>query len=122
ELPVGGTDIPRHVSILPNMWPSRGGYLGDEYDAFKTWDPAQKVPDVASNVSPERDARRMRDLDVVDKAFAAGRQHRVEPTLHRTPVQRARVLMPSEQLKAFDVAQEPARLRESYGDHPFGRA
>jgi uncharacterized protein (DUF1501 family) len=122
ELPAGGTEIPRHVSILPNAWPSRGGYLGDEYDAFKTGDPAQKVPDVASTVSPERDARRMRDLDVVEKAFAAGRQHRVDATLHRGTVQRARAMMTSEQLKAFDVSQEPARLREAYGDNPFGRA
>src|SRR5688572_26512135 len=34
ELPVGRTDIPRHVSILPGEWPSRGGFLGGEYDAF----------------------------------------------------------------------------------------
>jgi uncharacterized protein (DUF1501 family) len=34
----------------------------------------------------------------------------------------ARILMNSEQLKAFDVAQEPARLRAEYGDTPFGRA
>ena len=28
ELPVGRTDIPRHISILPEQWPSRGGFLG----------------------------------------------------------------------------------------------
>src|SRR5262249_10846472 len=46
ELPAGTTDIPRHVSILPNQWPGRGGFLGDEYDAFKCYDPAQKIPDL----------------------------------------------------------------------------
>src|SRR5262249_54815552 len=97
ELPKGGTDIPRHVSILPGNWPSRGGYLGDEYDAFKTGDPVGKVPDVASRVSPERDQQRLRDLDVVEKAFAAGRRHRVEATSHRPTVERARVMMTSEQ-------------------------
>ena len=30
ELPAGGTDIPRHISILPNQWPGRGGFLGEK--------------------------------------------------------------------------------------------
>jgi hypothetical protein len=30
-------------------------------------------------------------------------------------------MMSSEQLKAFDVTQESAKLREQYGDTPFGR-
>src|SRR5262249_58092707 len=76
ELPAGKTEVPRHISILPNQWPGRGGYLGDDYDAFKTGDPAQKVPDVTSQVSAERDRERYRDLGVVEKAFAAGRRAR----------------------------------------------
>src|SRR3984957_12160316 len=43
ELPAGKTEIPRHISILPGQWPSRGGFLGDQYDAFKTFDPREKV-------------------------------------------------------------------------------
>jgi uncharacterized protein (DUF1501 family) len=30
-------------------------------------------------------------------------------------------MMSSEQLKAFDVSQEPASVRKAYGDTPFGR-
>src|SRR5262249_13222964 len=37
-------------------------------------------------------------------------------------IRRARVMMSSEQLKAFDVKREPASLRAEYGDTPFGRA
>ena len=33
ELPVGRTEIPRHISILAGQWPSRGGFLGAEFDA-----------------------------------------------------------------------------------------
>jgi len=33
----------------------------------------------------------------------------------------ARTMMTSEQLKAFDVAREPQKLRQAYGDTPFGR-
>lgn len=122
ELPSGlKPDIPRHVSILPGQWPSRGGFLGDSYDAFKTGDPAQKVPDVAAHVPAERDRRRLADLDVVERTFARGRRARVEATLHGETLKNARQLMTSDQLKAFDVTQEPAAVRDAYGDTPFGR-
>jgi uncharacterized protein (DUF1501 family) len=122
ELPVGKTEIPRHVSILPGQWPSRGGFLGDSYDAFKSGDPAEKLPDLTALVKPDRDTQRVRDLDVVDRAFARGRQKRVEATLHQATLKQARVMMNSEQLAAFDVKKEPAALRQAYGDTPFGRA
>ncbi|HJT78098.1 MAG TPA: DUF1501 domain-containing protein [Gemmataceae bacterium] len=121
ELPVGKTDIPRHISILPSQWPGRGGFLGDDYDAFKIDDPMHEIPDVASQVSPERDRQRLADLDVVERAFARGRQGRVEATLHQETLKNARTLMSSEQLRAFEITREPERLRQDYGDTPFGR-
>jgi uncharacterized protein (DUF1501 family) len=121
ELPVGPTDIPRHVSILANQWPGRGGYLGGEYDAFQIDDPMGKLPDVSAQVADARDRRRVLDLDVVDRAFRARRQARVDATLHRETVAAARTMMTSDQLRAFDVSQEPAGLRAEYGDSPFGR-
>ena len=122
ELPAGGTEIPRHVSILPAQWPSRGGFLGGEFDAFQMGDPSRPLPDVAARVPSNRDARRIADLDVVEKAFARGRRQRVAATLHRETLDRARTLMTSEQLKAFDLSNEPASVRAEYGDTPFGRA
>jgi hypothetical protein len=121
QLPVGQTEIPRYVSILPGQWPGRGGYLGDQFDPFKTGDPLHRVPDVTSMVSPERDAQRIADLDVVEQAFARRRGNRVEATLHRATVNNARTMMSSEQLRAFDVSRESAQLRDAYGNTPFGR-
>ena len=121
ELAVGRTDIPRHISILPNQWPGRGGFFGDTFDAFRTGDPLNRVPDVTSRVTPERDVQRQRDLDIVESAFAMRRRIRAEATLHQATMNRARTMMTSEQLQAFDVSREPARLRSAYGDTPFGR-
>jgi hypothetical protein len=121
ELPVGRTDIPRHISILTGRWPSRGGYLGGEFDAFQVGDPHAKLPDVTTPVPASRDETRLRDLDVVERAFTRGRLARVQSTLHRETMARARVMMTSEQLKAFDVSQEPAKLLAEYGDSAFGR-
>jgi uncharacterized protein (DUF1501 family) len=122
ELPVGTTEIPRHVSILPSPWPARGGFLGSEYNAFQVGDPAQRLPDMIPLVARARDAARAGDLDVVERAFAQGRSRRVAATLHHDTIERARVMMSSEQLKAFDIAQEPASLHREYGETPFGRA
>ncbi len=121
ELAVGRTEIPRHISILPNQWPARGGFFGDVYDAFRTGDPLQRVPDVTSRVNTEREVQRQRDLDVVEQAFAQRRRTRAEATLHQATMNRARAMMTSEQLQAFDVSRESAQLRDSYGNSPFGR-
>lgn len=121
ELSAEGTDIPRHVSILPDGFPARGGYLGAEYDAFQVGDPAQPVPDVRPAVAAPRFRRRLEDLAVVDRAFAAGRERLVTGATAGATLERALAMMDSEQLRAFDVSQEPAAVREEYGDTPFGR-
>jgi hypothetical protein len=121
ELPGGKTEIPRHVSILPSQWPGRGGFLGDEYDAFKTGDPIAKVPNVTARVPEGRDRERVKDLEFLEDEFARGRRGFAEVAGNRTVVNSARMMMSSEQLRAFDVSQEPARLRDQYGNTPFGR-
>ncbi len=121
ELPMGGTDIPRHISILTGRWPARGGYLGGEFDAFQVGDARGKLADVTAAVPPPRDLARVNDLDVVENAFGRGRRERVEMTLHRQTINRARVMMSSAQLKAFDVSSEPASVLAAYGHTPFGR-
>lgn len=121
ELAAGRTEIPRHVSILPGRWPARGGFLGGEFDAFQVGDPSGRLPDVTAPVASARDEARLRDLDVVERAFARGRRVAVDSTFHRPTVARARTMMSSEQLRAFDITEEPAALRAEYGDTPFGR-
>ena len=77
---------------------------------------------MTSPVPAARELARVRDLEVVERAFARGRRGRVEATLHRETLARARVMMTSEQLKAFDVSQEPAARRSpSTATRPFGR-
>ncbi len=121
DLPGTGVEIPRHVSILPNEWPARGGLLGAEYDAFKIYDPAEKVPDTTPQVPPARFEQRLEDLKVVEDAFARGRGKRVTATGHGDTMTRAKLMMSSDQLKAFDVSREPEAVRKEYGNTPFGR-
>ncbi len=121
QLPGGRTEIPRHVSILPNQWPARGGFLGNQYDAFKTFDPARPVPDVTAPVSAERQAARLADQQSIEEGFTLGRRQPIGTSRHTAMIGEARAMMTSPQLKAFEVGDEPAALRAEYGDTPFGR-
>jgi hypothetical protein len=121
QLPESNTEIPRHVAILSGQFPPRGGYLGNQYDAFKTFDPRNPVPDIKPRVSDTRQDARLADRELVDRAFAAGREQSFARTMHGDLIERARRMMGSEQLAAFDVSQEPAELQARYGDTPFGR-
>jgi uncharacterized protein (DUF1501 family) len=121
QLPESGTEIPRHVSILPDRFAGKGGFLGAQFDAFKTYDPRNKVPDIVARTSEERFARRLADQNVVEQAFAVGRAKQAEATLHREMIERARRMMASEQLQAFEIDREPASVQELYGDSEFGR-
>lgn len=116
-------DIPSHISILPGQQPARGGYLGARYDAFQAYDPVRPVPDISSRTSKERDLRRFESLDVLERSFAAGRLADLETgrTLHQTSIERAKRMMSSDQLAAFDVSAASKGDREQFGDTPFGR-
>lgn len=123
ELSDDGLDIPRHISILPDQWPARGGYLGAQFDAFQMQDPQGPVQDVTPLVPPARLEQRMQDLAVVEQAFNRGRPANLDAatTLHQLTMARARKIMSSERLEAFDVKRAPASQRAAYGDTPFGR-
>jgi uncharacterized protein (DUF1501 family) len=119
----GGVDIPRHISILPDQWPSRGGYMGAQFDAFQVQDPRGPIQDVHARVATGRMERRMADLEVVERAFLRGRPVNLDhsTTLHQLSMSRAMQIMSSDQLKAFDVGEASALQRAAYGDTPFGR-
>ncbi|MBP86942.1 MAG: hypothetical protein CMJ64_09520 [Planctomycetaceae bacterium] len=115
-------EIPRHISILSSPWPARGGYLGDQYDAFKIDDPQGPIPDITKQVPDDRFDQRVKDLAIVERQFARGRLRELAgKTLQGLSTRAALKMMSSEQLKAFDVKEAPEALRGEFGDTPFGR-
>ncbi len=123
ELPNQKIEIPTHISILPGQWPARGGHFGAAYDAFKTGDPSQSLPDLKAKVDDKRQEQRMKSVSVVERAFLQGRQPDLDAsrTMHQQTMQKAVNMMTSDQVKAFDVSQVPAAERMAYGDTAFGR-
>ena len=117
-------EIPRHISILSGQWPARGGYLGDQFDAFQIDDPARKIPDIKPQVSNARFTQRKDDLfDIVEKEFSRGRINKIQRNkeFRDLSTEAALRMMSSEQLKAFDIKNEPESLQKEFGDTPFGR-
>ena len=120
ELPNDKVEIPSHISLLEGQWPGRGGFLGEMFDAFKIYDPRNGIQNLKPRVGDVRQEQRLKGLETVSKAFQAGRRVQVENTLHQLTVERALRMMTSDQLKAFEINQEPQAIRDAYGDTPFG--
>lgn len=121
ELPDSHVEIPLHVSLGGGEWPARGGFLGAEYDAFRIFDPGRNVQNMRQPVDNERQRRRLENLEIASQAFCTSHPLAAARTLHRETIDRALTMMSSEQLRAFDLADEPAAARAAYGDTQFGR-
>ena len=117
-------DIPRHVSILPQRMPGRGGYLGDEYDAFKVGDPRENIADIKAWVGDEEQKSRLKDLGFLDKRFLdRNKSNNASAGSVATHQQTAALkMMSSDQLEAFNVDSAPEAERLAYGDTSFGRS
>jgi hypothetical protein len=122
QLPNDGIEIPLHISLRDGQWPGRGGYLGDQYDAFKVYDPGQPLQNMLAPVEDTRMKRRDENLKVVEKAFLSGRRVLARGTLHEETVRKAQRMMTSKQLGAFKIDEEPKERVAAYGDTQFGRA
>src|SRR5262249_46342330 len=93
----------------------RGGGRGDIARALRVDD-----LDLPGGVSERRADDRLGLLDDLNKEFLAERPG--GPAVgHRTAYQRAVTMMRSTAIKAFDLDEEPAKLRDRYGRNLFGQ-
>ena len=113
--------IPAHVALNPSQWPPRGGYLGARHDGFQVHDPGGPPANLTDVASPDRRARRLAGLDILSRSFAAGRPGQLERTRHAETTAEALAMMDSPQVRAFEIADEPAETVAAYGDSRFGR-
>ena len=72
-------------------------------------------------VSREQADARLGLLDFLEDDFAAGHPG-ISTSSHQTAYEKAVRIMRSESAQAFDLEDEPAKLRDSYGRNPFGQA
>lgn len=122
ERPTSGLALPPHVALDGGQWPPRGGFLGDEFDAFRVGDPGGPVSNTKPFVADDRQHRRLQGLEVLERGFALGRPTAGRRTLHQKTTHDALALMSSDQLKAFEIDAEPMQIRAAYGDDRFGKS
>jgi uncharacterized protein (DUF1501 family) len=95
------------------------GFLGMTWSPFVVQSDGN-VSNVKPRVGHERFAQRMAALGMIEGNF--NKQRRGQASKDHTDVTaKAAELMNSQQLAAFDISQEPANLRQRYGDNRFGR-
>ena len=122
ELPEANTEIPRYVSMLGFDRTSRGGYLGQAYDPFRTGDPMYPVQDVSAQVGEDRQSRRLESLELLEKGFEEHTGGVEKRTNHRDRTRRSLRMMKSPQLNAFKIDEEPSAVLDAYGRTAVGRA
>jgi hypothetical protein len=139
ELADDRLDLPSFVSIAPFRFLSPAafgpGFLGHEYAPLIVGEQtlgrpgnnnadasALKVQDLAlpDGIDLRRSDARLGLLEGLNADF--GGQHPGDcPEGQRTSYARAVKLMRSASVKAFDLEDEPAKLRDAYGRNPFGQ-
>lgn len=119
--PATRLDIPPYVALGADGFPGRGGYLGGRFDPYRVFVPGLAGQNLVAPVSGARQDRRLAAVRALDDAFATGRGAPARESLHDHTLDAALALMSSEQLAAFSVTDEPAAVRDAYGDTPFGR-
>jgi hypothetical protein len=121
ELPAPGLELPRFIALGGAEFPSRGGYLGNEFDPYRVFAPGQKGQNLVPHVPVDRQSRRLGALDALTRSFETGRGEAVRRTFHEHTLREALTLMTSEQLAAFDLDGESESVKGLYGDSDFGR-
>jgi hypothetical protein len=134
-------ELPNFISVAPlrNLNPAAwsAGFLGHEYAPLIVGEPGLARP-VGAGAGDAAAALKVQDLEPprgIDRARSDARlalldgfnadfcaEHPGEaPAGQRTAYARAVKLMRSASVKAFDLGNEPARLRDAYGRNPFGQ-
>jgi uncharacterized protein (DUF1501 family) len=122
QVPHEGLDLPAFVRIGGNSRDGGGGgLLGVEYDPF-LMPVAGKLP--TNTGLPTQVSRYERRLDLLgrlesDYAESGAKQ---EVSEHQKLYQKASRMILSSQMKAFDLDQEPATMKEAYGSSQFGQS
>ncbi|NQV28399.1 MAG: DUF1501 domain-containing protein [Rhodopirellula sp.] len=110
-------DLPAVVSVGPTQG---AGFLGVQYEPFMVQDASQMPLNVATSVPTNRYGRRLGLLDKLEDEFA-DRGGDVVVKNHRDLYSKTSKMVLSSDLKAFDISDESASMKEKYGDSNFGR-
>lgn len=113
------SELPSFVQIggrLPNS--GGGGLLGVDHDPLILQSATRSPQDTTPTVKPDRYARRLQLLASLQDDFAATGGAQVVADQQKL-LQRASDMIHSPKMEAFDLAREPQKVRDAYGEGEF---
>lgn len=121
-LPKANTMLPVNVKIGGNSSGLGAGFLESKHAALPIGNPEaglqhSQLPD---RITDQRFQRRIAQLRRINRKYERQFNNRTVRAYGNMYEEAVR-LMKSEDLKAFDITQEPTRIRETYGEDRFGQ-
>ena len=117
---LGKDDFPLPNFVAVNGRSYGSGFLGPRHQPLFIQDPARGVENLKPLVGAGEFTDRMGLLEEMESAFY--RDYKVESgAAHETTYRRAVEMMKSKEAKAFDLSDEPAKVKAAYGDGKFGQ-
>ncbi len=110
-------DLPPVVSVGPTIG---SGFLGVDYEPFVVQAPGELPGNVVGRVKGPRFNRRLDLLGRLEDEFA-GKGAEAQVAEHKQLYDKTRRMVLSEQVKAFEFANESDETKQLYGDSPFGK-
>jgi len=111
--------LPNFVSIGARSYGS--GFLGPRYQPLTIANAARGVENLKAAVDEQQFNDRIGLLEEMEAGFYKDyKAGSIEA--HQTTYHRAVDLMKSKEIKAFDLSQEPEKVRAEYGSDPFGQS
>lgn len=115
-------EIPGFVTIGSGAAAASPGFFGVKYGGVPLGRPDEGLKDstIPFTVGAEDFDRRLKLADALNKDFHS-KHNNTEARAYDELYDEAVRLMKSEDLKAFDIRDEPQSERAAYGDHAFGQ-
>jgi hypothetical protein len=113
------SDLPSFVRIGQSRFGDGAGLLGVDYDPFVLQAAGPMPQNTQLTTGQSRYERRLNLLGKIEDQYASsGGKQEVED--HRKVYAQAAKMIPSPQMKVFDISKEPPAVRAAYGNSPFG--
>ncbi len=115
-------EIPGFVTVGSGAANASAGFFGVKYAGVPLGRPEEGLKDSlrADSVTAEDFDRRLKLADALNLDFHR-QHHNVEASSYDELYKEAVRLMRSDDLKAFDITQEPKSSRDAYGNNSFGQ-
>ena len=121
ELGSAELELPAFVRIgADNQNTTGAGFLGVEFDPFAIGDPTRSPANTVPATDLARYDRRLDLLSRLEADYASSGGQR-EVAEHQRLYRKAQKMIESQQMKAFDLGQEPESIRKAYGEGQFAQ-